>query len=80
MSNRFISLMIFAPLVGALLQALLPQPKSGEEGPSFRWVALGSSLIGSLVAIALSFGLQGQGPDASIGVSHPWVGFLRNLL
>lgn len=66
--------MIFAPLVGALLQALLPQPKSGEEGPSFRWVALGSSLIGSLVAIALSFGLQGQGPDASIGVSHPWVG------
>lgn len=67
--------MIFAPLLGALLQALLPQSKTqGGEGASARWIALGSSLIGSIVAFALSFGLQGQGPDASIGVSHPWVG------
>ena len=66
MSNSFISLMIFAPLLGAFLQAFLSQ-----RG---KWIALGASLLGSLIALALSFSLQGQGPDAQIGVSYPWVG------
>jgi NADH-quinone oxidoreductase subunit M len=64
--------MIFAPMIGALLQAFLPK-ESGSRGIG-RWVALGSGLVGSLCAILLSFSLQAQGPDAQIGVSYPWVG------
>jgi NADH-quinone oxidoreductase subunit M len=71
-NNRLISLMIFAPMIGALLQAFLP--KETENRGLGRWIALGSSLVGSICAVALSFWLQSQGTDTQIGVSYPWVG------
>ena len=81
MNNRLISVMIFAPLIGAFLQAFMPRSSSassgvGESGDTHfgKWIALGSSLVGSLCAVAISIALAAQGPDASIGVSHPWVG------
>lgn len=66
MNNQFISLMIFAPLLGAILQAF-----TRRQG---KWIALATSVLASVVAFVLSLSLQGQGPDAAVGVSYPWVG------
>src|SRR6185437_6606195 len=62
--------MILAPLIGALLQTVLPDA-GGKVG---KWVALGTSLVGSLSAVVIAISLSSLGPDAAIGVSHPWIG------
>ena len=84
MNNHLISFMIFVPLLGAILQALLPSTasnnvdgtqSSGKMGDLARWIAFASSLSASLLAIAFLISLSSSSSaDASIGVSLPWVG------
>jgi NADH-quinone oxidoreductase subunit M len=73
-NRQFISFMIFVPLLGALLQSLLPSssPRFQKIG---RWTALFTSLVASLLAVGFLFFLNSSSnPDAAIGVSYPWVG------
>ncbi len=74
MNHQLISFMIFVPLIGAIIQAFLPSLKT-KDGDMARWVALVASLSASLLAIAFLFFFSlDASPDASIGVSYPWVG------
>lgn len=75
--------MIFVPLLGAVIQAFLPslpplpslKGENDDSGDMARWVALVASLSASLLAIAFLFFFSlDSSPDASIGVSYPWVG------
>ena len=73
--------MIFVPLLGAVIQAFMPTLNgktdvgSGQTADIARWVALVASLTASLLAIAFLFFFSlDTSPDASIGVSYPWVG------
>ncbi len=60
MDNHLITLMIFFPFVGALVQALLPRRAVGRELFASRWVALTSSLAATVCGAILVFGLQSQ--------------------
>ena len=71
MNQRWITLMVFLPLVGALAQAGLSQAR--RLGLS-RWVALGASLASSLCGVALVASMQGATADLQATESLPWVG------
>jgi len=66
-SNHLISLMIFFPFFGALLQAFVPNVKS-------RWIALAASLVSSVFAIVLVVSMQPQIADLQASETFPWVG------
>ena len=67
MNNHIITLTVFAPLVGALMQAFVPAARS-------RWIALGASLLASIAAISLVASMQPQVADLQAAESFPWVG------
>lgn len=67
MNNHLISLMIFFPFFGAVLQAFVSHPRS-------RWVALGASLAGSICAFILVLSMQTQNADPQAIELLPWVG------
>ncbi len=68
MSNHLISLMIFFPLIGAVLQAFVPNARS-------RWIALGASICASICGIVLVMSMHTQVADLQAAESLPWVGF-----
>ncbi len=67
MSNHLISLMVFFPTLGAILQAFLPPTRS-------RWAALGASIVASIFAIFLVASLQTQTADLQATEFLGWVG------
>lgn len=74
MIHHLISLMVFLPLAGAILQAFMPpvHPLS-KSGPG-RWVALIASLLASVCGIALVFLMQTQNADLQMVEVLPWIG------
>jgi NADH-quinone oxidoreductase subunit M len=75
-NNNLISLMIFAPFVGAVLQIFFPGGAGARNTRVANWIALTASLVGAFCAIAIALELQDLGPvaDAAIGAAHPWIG------
>jgi NADH-quinone oxidoreductase subunit M len=72
LENHLISIMLIAPFVGAVLQALMPSPRTNE--PLSRWIALATSLVSSLCGAVLVFSMQTQTPDLQMTEIHPWIG------
>ena len=67
MSNALISLVVFVPLLGALLQAFFATPIS-------RWIAITSSLGASLLVLGLMAALPLPLAAPSLEVAQTWVG------
>jgi NADH-quinone oxidoreductase subunit M len=67
MSSHLISLMVFFPILGALFQAFLSNPKS-------RWAALLASLLASVCAVGLVISMKTQTADLQASEIYPWVG------
>jgi NADH-quinone oxidoreductase subunit M len=59
--------MVFFPVLGAILQAFLPNTRG-------RWIALGASCAASVCAIFLVASMQTQIPDLQASEIFPWVG------
>lgn len=74
MYHHLISLMILFPFIGALLQAFLPGLASNLSKEAAKWIALGSSSLGSLFAIFLIFSMEAQTADLQAVEALPWVG------
>ena len=66
MNHYLISFFVFIPLLGALFQSFLPKPKS-------RWVSLGASLLASVGAFALIFGMKNQTADIQAVEYFSWI-------
>ena len=67
MNNHVISLIVFAPLIGALLQAFVPSVRS-------RWIAFATSLVASAGAMFLVLSMQVHTADLQAIESFPWIG------
>jgi NADH-quinone oxidoreductase subunit M len=73
MSHHLITLMVFLPFIGAMLQAFVPSSGKGAPLSGSSWVALGASLASSLCGIGLVVSMHGQvEPQASEVL--PWIG------
>lgn len=67
MNNHLISLMVFIPVFGTFLQAVVPTNRS-------RWIALAASFTSSICAVVLVASMQTQSADPQQIESLPWVG------
>ena len=72
MSNHLISWIIVLPVLGALIQSVLPNARS-DFGYA-RWTALGSSTLAGLLGIALVSSMSAGTSDPQAFESWPWVG------
>lgn len=74
MTHHLISLMVFLPLVGAILQAFLPPTQHGSSlGPS-RSVALITSFLASICGIVLVSSMETQSADLQMVETLTWIG------
>ncbi|MBC7691262.1 MAG: NADH-quinone oxidoreductase subunit M [Methylotenera sp.] len=75
MTRHLITLMVFLPFLGALLQAFLPtsQMVRGKFSIS-RWTALGTSLASALCGVFLVIAMKLQLVDLPIQEITPWIG------
>src|SRR5438552_2329324 len=64
-----LTLVVFLPLVGALLTALMPRE---EEGLA-RAIGLGTSALTFVASLALVFGFDAAAPAFQFELTHPWV-------
>jgi NADH-quinone oxidoreductase subunit M len=73
MDSHLITLMIFFPFLGALLQAVLPSSPGKRTWSLSRWTALACSLGSTVCGLLLAFSLT---PVAELQAieSHPWIG------
>ena len=69
MNNHLLSLILFEPLVGALL--LLLVSKHNEN--AIRWIANITALVGFLISIPLWFWFNPQGPDFQFVERGDWI-------
>ncbi|MFZ9595167.1 MAG: complex I subunit 4 family protein [Bdellovibrionia bacterium] len=67
MSHHLISMTVFFPLLGTILQAILPSSRS-------RWVSFSASLLSSVCAAVLVISMQGQSAELQAIESYSWVG------
>jgi NADH-quinone oxidoreductase subunit M len=69
LAKHSLSVVIFLPLAGALVIALLNRERAGLS----RWVALVSSLLVFLVTLRLYFGFSPQQPGMQYEEYSPWI-------
>jgi len=69
MNNHFLSIILFTPLVGALI--LLLVNKQNEN--AIRWIANIVTLIGFLISVPLWFWYQPSGADFQFVERAPWI-------
>src|SRR3954470_15156138 len=67
--NYYLSLILFTPLVGALV--LLLVPKQNEN--AIRWIANLTALVGFVISVPLWFWFNPQGPDFQFIERAPWI-------
>src|SRR5262249_10645039 len=67
--NNFLSLILFEPLVGALL--ILMINKRNED--TIRWIANITALVGFVISIPLWFWFNPQGPDFQFVEHADWI-------
>jgi len=67
--NNYLSLVLFFPLVGALIVLLLPKQKED----AIRWVANITAFVGFLISIPLWFRYDIQNPDFQFVERMPWI-------
>jgi NADH-quinone oxidoreductase subunit M len=63
-----LTLLVFLPLLGALLVALTPKDAAGLQ----RLIALGTTLAVAVIGLALCTGFQGSSAAAQYVVDEPW--------
>lgn len=73
MTKHLITLMVFLPVLGAILQALIPKAASRWGFSLSSWVTLGASLASSICGFILVLGMRPQA-DLQAIESIPWVG------
>jgi NADH-quinone oxidoreductase subunit M len=75
MIHHLITLMVFLPLVGALLQAFISSAPGKEDGiAGSRWAALITSLASSICALVLVLSMQAGVPELQATETFSWVG------
>lgn len=74
MNHHLITLMVFLPFVGALIQAFLPTLGPKSDTTMNRWIALGASLAASLCGIVLVASMQAATAELQANEFLPWVG------
>jgi NADH-quinone oxidoreductase subunit M len=67
--NYYLSLILFTPLLGALV--LLLVPKQSEN--AIRWIANVTAFVGFIVSVPLWFWFNPQGPDFQFVERAPWI-------
>jgi NADH-quinone oxidoreductase subunit M len=71
---RLISLMVFLPLVGAIIQSFLPSSGTKGKLSVSKWAALGASMASTLAGLVLVFSLKAETAEAQITEILPWIG------
>lgn len=75
MSHHLISLMVFLPAFGALLQVFLPQLKGVGQNSLGKWIALIASLSSSVCGAVLVASMHAPSTELQAAETLPWVGF-----
>ncbi len=70
MEQHLISIMVFTPLVGAIIQGLFP----GSRGALSRWLSLALSALSAAIAAFLVLSLQASTPGLQATDALPWIG------
>lgn len=74
MNNHLISWMIALPLLGVLLQAILPEKDPERMGFVARWIAIATSLAASVCAVVLVGGMNSPQAELQGTEFIQWVG------
>ncbi len=74
MSHHLITLMVFLPFLGVVVQAFLPRGEEQTSATMSAGVSLAASLGGSICGLLLVMGMQTQMADLQAIETLPWIG------
>jgi len=67
--THYLSLILFTPLIGALLLLLVPK----QNEPAIRWIANITAFAGFVISVPLWFWYDPQGPQFQFQEHAPWI-------
>jgi NADH-quinone oxidoreductase subunit M len=72
--NHLISLMILIPLLGALIQAFLPEVTAIPRAKLGKWSAVAASILSGICGLILVLTMSTQAPGPQHVETLPWIG------